>query len=94
MKIGILSRKPDIYSTSRIREEGEKRGHNVSIIDLNLISRQGYFTTFSIRILNNPVISPGISPPIASHSLPDIPWQYGTAPPSPEPAVPLQPASD
>jgi ribosomal protein S6--L-glutamate ligase len=33
MKIVILSRKPGLYSTSRLREAGEKRGHDVQVID-------------------------------------------------------------
>lgn len=33
MKIGILSRKASLYSTSRLREAAEERGHDVSVID-------------------------------------------------------------
>lgn len=33
MKIGILSRRPSIYSTKAIREAGERRGHEVQVID-------------------------------------------------------------
>lgn len=33
MKIGILSRNSALYSTSRLREAAEKRGHQVEIID-------------------------------------------------------------
>ncbi len=33
MNIGILSRKSSLYSTSRLREAAEERGHNVRIID-------------------------------------------------------------
>jgi len=33
MKIGILSRKPELYSTGRLCEAAEKRGHEVNIID-------------------------------------------------------------
>lgn len=33
MKIGILSRKPSIYSTKRLKEAAENRGHEVNIID-------------------------------------------------------------
>ena len=33
MKIGILSRNSKLYSTRRMREAGEKRGHQVEIID-------------------------------------------------------------
>ena len=33
MKICILSRKPELYSTSRLREAAEKRGHEVKIAD-------------------------------------------------------------
>ncbi|MCR9144092.1 MAG: 30S ribosomal protein S6--L-glutamate ligase [bacterium] len=33
MKIGILSRNSELYSTRRLREAGEQRGHQVMIID-------------------------------------------------------------
>ncbi|HEX5138189.1 MAG TPA: 30S ribosomal protein S6--L-glutamate ligase [Planctomycetota bacterium] len=33
MKIAILSRKPHLYSTRRLREAGEGRGHDVRVID-------------------------------------------------------------
>ena len=33
MKIVILSRKPSLYSTRRLREAGEKRGHEMHVID-------------------------------------------------------------
>ena len=33
MKIAILSRNPKLYSTRRLKEAGEKRGHTVEIID-------------------------------------------------------------
>ncbi len=33
MKIGVLSRKRDLYSTRRIVEAAEKRGHSVRVID-------------------------------------------------------------
>ncbi|MEM1002506.1 MAG: 30S ribosomal protein S6--L-glutamate ligase, partial [Bacteroidota bacterium] len=33
MNIGILSRNQNLYSTRRLIEEGEKRGHEVDIID-------------------------------------------------------------
>ena len=33
MKIVILSRKPSLYSTRRLREAGEKRGHKMQVID-------------------------------------------------------------
>ncbi len=33
MNIAILSRNPKLYSTRRLKEAGEKRGHNVEIID-------------------------------------------------------------
>lgn len=33
MRIGILSRKGSLYSTSRLREAAEARGHDVSVID-------------------------------------------------------------
>jgi len=33
MKIAILSRKPSLYSTARLKEAGEKRGHSMHIIN-------------------------------------------------------------
>ena len=33
MKIGILSRKVSLYSTGRLKEAAEKRGHDVQVID-------------------------------------------------------------
>jgi ribosomal protein S6--L-glutamate ligase len=33
MKIGILSRKASLYSTRRLKEAAEKRGHDVSVVD-------------------------------------------------------------
>ena len=33
MKLAILSRKPGLYSTRRLKEAGEKRGHEVEVID-------------------------------------------------------------
>jgi ribosomal protein S6--L-glutamate ligase len=33
MKIVILSRKPSLYSTRRLKEAGEKRGHQMQVID-------------------------------------------------------------
>jgi ribosomal protein S6--L-glutamate ligase len=33
MRIAILSRNPNLYSTRRLKEAGEKRGHEVDIID-------------------------------------------------------------
>lgn len=33
MKIGILSRDPSLYSTSRLREAAERRGHEVEVVD-------------------------------------------------------------
>lgn len=33
MKIGLLSRKSSLYSTSRLREAAEERGHDVRIVD-------------------------------------------------------------
>ena len=33
MKLGILSRKGSLYSTTRLREAAEERGHDVSVID-------------------------------------------------------------
>src|SRR6056300_1630128 len=33
MKIAILSRNPNLYSTRRLLEAGQERGHEVSVID-------------------------------------------------------------
>jgi len=33
MKIAILSRRPDLYSTKRLVEEAEKQGHTVRVVD-------------------------------------------------------------
>jgi ribosomal protein S6--L-glutamate ligase len=33
MKIAILSRKPSLYSTRRLKEAGEKRGHEMRVVD-------------------------------------------------------------
>ena len=33
MKIGILSRKPALYSTRRLKEAGEQRGHQMQVVD-------------------------------------------------------------
>lgn len=33
MKIAILSRKPSLYSTRRLREAGEARGHDMHVVD-------------------------------------------------------------
>jgi ribosomal protein S6--L-glutamate ligase len=33
MKIAILSRKPSLYSTRRLREAGEQRGHEMHVVD-------------------------------------------------------------
>lgn len=33
MRVAILSREPNLYSTRRLKEAGEKRGHTVDIID-------------------------------------------------------------
>ena len=33
MKIGILSRNPQLYSTRRLVESSQKRGHEVRVID-------------------------------------------------------------
>ncbi|NNE08113.1 MAG: 30S ribosomal protein S6--L-glutamate ligase [Gemmatimonadetes bacterium] len=45
MKIGILSRKADLYSTRRLREASEARGHDTRIVDyircyMNITSRK------------------------------------------------------
>ena len=33
MRIAILSRRPSLYSTSRLREAGKNRGHEMSVVD-------------------------------------------------------------
>ena len=33
MKLAILSRRKDLYSTRRLKEAAEKRGHEASVID-------------------------------------------------------------
>ena len=33
MRIAILSRNPKLYSTSRLKEAGELRGHTVDVVD-------------------------------------------------------------
>ncbi len=33
MKIAILSRRPHIYSTKRLKEAGEQRGHEIQVVD-------------------------------------------------------------
>ncbi len=45
MKIGILSRDPKLYSTQRLKEAGEKRGHEMEVVDylrcyMNIISHK------------------------------------------------------
>jgi len=45
MKIAILSRDATLYSTTRLREAGEERGHEVKVIDylrcyMHVTSRQ------------------------------------------------------
>ncbi|MDX6672775.1 MAG: ribosomal protein S6--L-glutamate ligase, partial [Solirubrobacteraceae bacterium] len=45
MKIAILSRDTTLYSTNRLKEAGEKRGHDVRVIDylrcyMNITSRK------------------------------------------------------
>src|SRR5262245_11136995 len=45
MKIGILSRDPALYSTTRLREAGEARGHEMEVVDylrcyMNITSRK------------------------------------------------------
>ncbi len=45
MKIGILSRDPALYSTTRLRAAGEARGHEVEVVDylrcyMNITSRK------------------------------------------------------
>ena len=45
MKIAILSRKASLYSTSRLKQAGEDRGHEMHVIDylrcyMNITSRR------------------------------------------------------
>lgn len=49
MKIGILSRKSSLYSTSRLREAAEKRGHTVAVLDYSRCYMN--ITTHSPKVL-------------------------------------------
>lgn len=74
MKIGILSRDPALYSTTRLREAGEARGHEVEVVDylrcyMNITSRQPAVIYRSRRLRFDAVI-PRIG---ATHTF------YGTA---------------
>src|SRR3989338_57711 len=74
MKIGILSRKSSLYSTSRLREASLARGHEVRIVDylrcyMNITSSNP-MVIYSGDALNFDAIIPRIG---ASHSF------YGTA---------------
>ncbi|MFU8802613.1 MAG: 30S ribosomal protein S6--L-glutamate ligase [Bradymonadaceae bacterium] len=75
MKIVILSRKASLYSTSRLREAAEARGHDVEIIDylrcyMNITSRQPRVLYGGEEIDNADAIIPRIG---ATHTV------YGTA---------------
>ncbi|MBS1682030.1 MAG: 30S ribosomal protein S6--L-glutamate ligase [Bacteroidetes bacterium] len=56
MNIAILSRDPKLYSTRRLKEAGEKRGHNVEIIDhmkcVLLIEKQNPMVWYNGRKLD------------------------------------------
>ena len=57
MNIVILSRNPQLYSTERLVEEGEKRGHNIEVIDpLNcdiIIEKEKPTIFYNNRYLDN-----------------------------------------
>ncbi|MGQ0616385.1 MAG: 30S ribosomal protein S6--L-glutamate ligase [Acidimicrobiia bacterium] len=75
MKIAILSRDPTLYSTRRLREAGEKRGHEVKVIDylrcyMNITSRRPQIIYQGAPLEGFDAIIPRIG---ASHTF------YGTA---------------
>ena len=52
MKIGILSRSPKIYSTARLVEAAEERGHEVMVVNplkcyMNITGNHPYSLTLS-----------------------------------------------
>src|SRR5258706_1478791 len=57
MNIAILSRDPKLYSTRRLKEAGEKRGHKVEIIDhmkcILLIEKKNPMEWFNGRKLDH-----------------------------------------
>lgn len=74
MKIGILSRRPSLYSTSRLKEAAISRGHEVRVIDymrcyMNITAHNPH-VVYSGEKLNFDAIIPRIG---ASHTF------YGTA---------------
>lgn len=75
MKIGILSRKKTLYSTSRLVEAAKNRGHDVSVIDplrcyMNIIPREPSIHYRGEKLEGFDAIIPRIG---ASHTF------YGTA---------------
>lgn len=75
MKIGILSRKKTLYSTSRLVEAAKNRGHDVSVIDplrcyMNIIPREPSIHYRGQKLEGFDAIIPRIG---ASHTF------YGTA---------------
>lgn len=75
MKIGILSRKKTLYSTSRLIEAAKNRGHDVSVIDplrcyMNIIPREPSIHYRGQKLEGFDAIIPRIG---ASHTF------YGTA---------------
>ncbi|MDE2091183.1 MAG: 30S ribosomal protein S6--L-glutamate ligase [Gammaproteobacteria bacterium] len=74
MRIGILSRKASLYSTRRMREAADKRGHEVSVVDysrsyMNITSHKPQ-VLFNRKLLQFDAVIPRIG---ASYTF------YGTA---------------
>jgi ribosomal protein S6--L-glutamate ligase len=75
MKIEILSRNPELYSTRRLVEAGKERGHDVEVIDflrciLSIVSRQPTIRYQGRELTNVDAVVPRIG---VSHTF------YGTA---------------
>ena len=74
MKIGVLSRRPNIYSTQRIVEAAEKRGHTVTVVDplkclMNITSNRSgvhYISDKLEELLEFDVVIPRIGASITS----------------------------
>lgn len=43
MRIAILSRNENLYSTARLKQAGEARGHQVDVIDTRTYALTGFF---------------------------------------------------
>lgn len=66
MKIGILSQNPEIYTTRRLKEAAEQRGHEVSIVDfsrcyMTITSRQP-----QVLLAGEPLVFDAIIPRIGA----------------------------